>query len=42
MKRVNVLEEQDEDEMVLRAIAMSMEGLQLGEQIPSHVHEKDH
>ena len=36
MKRVNVLEEQDEDEMLLRAIAMSLEeeeehGLHLGE-----------
>ena len=43
--RANILEVQDEDEVVLRAIAMSLEGeeehgLQLSEQIPSHVHEK--
>ena len=42
-----ILEEQDEDEMLLRALAMSLQeeqeqGLQLGEQIPFHLHEKCH
>ena len=44
--RVDILVEQDEDEMLLRALAMSLEEeevqeLQLGEQIPFHLHEKE-